>query len=168
MSKGRKEYPATAGLRWHRDQYYSFFLPIEWHRFALPDDRQGEIHGPDVNDPLTVFAVEVNDLGTIVTPEDLEILAEGFFESIEQLPNSKIEFREQKVSGKLLELEAKYEFQEQDQIRKRWVRVFYHTTRQVVMTAQGATPGKFDYWLPWFFQAMMTAKVHSVKPEAPI
>jgi hypothetical protein len=35
------------------------------------------------------------------------------------------------------------------------------------MMAQGATPEKYDYWLPWFFEAMMTAKVHSTRPKWP-
>jgi hypothetical protein len=102
-----------------------------------------------------------------VTADDLEILAEGFFQSIEQLPECEIESRDQKVAGAQPELEAKYTFCDQGQRRKRWIRMFYHQTRQIAMTAQGATPEKYDYWLPWFFEAMMTAKVHSEKPEFP-
>jgi hypothetical protein len=33
---------------------FSFLTPIDWHRFAWPDDSLGEIHGPDQDDPLTV------------------------------------------------------------------------------------------------------------------
>ncbi len=163
--KTQKQYPAIKGLTWHRDQYYSFYTPLDWHRFYWADDRQGEIHGPDPDDPLTVFAVDVKDLGTQVTADDLDVLAEGFFESIEQLPESHIEFRDQKTAGSQLKLETKYTFREQGETRKCWVRVFYHGTRQIAMTAQGATPEKYDYWLPWFFEAMMTAQVHSTKPQ---
>ena len=163
--KTPKQHPAVSGLTWHRDQYYSFFTPMDWHRFTWADGRQGEIYGPDLNDPLTVFAVDVKDLGTAITADDLDILAEGFFATIEQLPEVNIESREQKVTGRVLELEAKYTFREEGETRRRWVRVFYHETRQIAMTAQGATPEKYDYWLPWFFEAMMTARVHNRKPR---
>ncbi|MBN1284527.1 MAG: hypothetical protein JXB47_03935 [Anaerolineae bacterium] len=129
------------------------------------DDRTGVIYGPDPADPFTVFAVDLKDLGTLVTAADLDALAEGLFGSIERLPASEIETREQKATGKLLELEAKYTFCEQGETRKCWKRVFYHETRQIAMTAQGATPEKYDYWLPLFFEAMMTANVHNVKPQ---
>jgi hypothetical protein len=153
---------------WHRDQYYSFYIPLDWHRFAWSDDRQGVIFGPDPNDPLTVFAVAIQDLGTPLSADDLDTLAEGFFDTIEQLPESQIEARDRKVTGKLLQLEAKYTYQEQGQTRKCWVRVLYHETRQVTLTAQGATPDRYDYWLPLFFEAMMTANVHNQKPTVGI
>jgi hypothetical protein len=164
VSKTQKQYPAIKGLSWHRSPYYSFFTPMNWHPFAWSDDRQGEIYGPDPDDPLTVFAVDSRDLGTTVTANDLEALAEGFFGAIERLPAVVFESRNQKVTGKLLQLEAHYTYGDQGETRKCWVRVFYHLTRQITMTAQGATPEKYDYWLPIFFQSMMTANVHSMKP----
>lgn len=163
--KSDKKYPAIKGLRWHRDPYFSFYIPNDWHTFHWADEREGVIYGPDADDPYTIFAVDLKDLGTNITGDDLDILAEGFFESIESLPDCVIESRKQKVTGKLLELEAKYTYTEQGQTRKRWVRQFYHYTRQIAMTAQGATPEKYDYWLPLFFEAMMTATVHNSKPQ---
>lgn len=163
--KTPKQHPAVKGLTWHRNQYYSFYTPIDWHRFYWADDRQGEIYGPDSHDSLTVFAVDIKDLGMRVSADDLDALAEGFFEGITQLPESQIESRDQKVAGSHLELEAKYTFHENGVTRKCWVRVFYHGTRQIAMTAQGATREKYDYWLPWFFEAMMTAQVHSTMPQ---
>lgn len=161
----QKQYPSIRGLTWHRHQYYSFFTPIDWHRFEWADDSEGEIYGPDPEDPTTLFAVALYHLNTTVTAADLDILAEGFFEAIQQLPQAQIEAQDQRIAGKQLELEVKYTFVEQEETRKRWVRVFYHETRQITMTAQGTTPNRYDYWLPMFFQAMMTAKVHSEKPS---
>ena len=157
--------PSFKGLSWHRDQYYSFFIPLDWHKFEWNDNRNGVIYGPDSADPQTVFAVEVTDAGLKFTPDDLDALAEGFFTGIEDLPDVKIETRNQRVVAALLTLEAKYTYRDQEMIRKRWTRVLYHQTRQVAMTAQGATPEKYDYWLPMFFEAMMTAKVHNTRPE---
>lgn len=163
----RKKHPVIKGLKWHRHQYYSFFIPKEWHQFEWADDREGVIYGPDPEDPRTVFAVDVKDLGEKLQPDDLDILAEGFFGSIEQLPDCHIEERKQKVVGKgtLLTLEAKYTYTEDGRTQKRWVRVLYRDTRQVALTAQGSTPEKYDYWLPLFFEAMMTADVHNKQPE---
>lgn len=159
-----KQYPAIKGLKWHREQYYSFFIPDDWQRLEWSDDRTGVIYAPDSSDPQTVFAVDIKDLGTRVTAEALDLLAEAFFDSIQQLPQADIESRQQKASGTQLELAAKYTFEEGGQIRKRWVRLFYHGTRQIAMTAQGSTPEQYQYWLPWFFEAMMTAKIHHHDP----
>ncbi|MBN1965907.1 MAG: hypothetical protein JW910_14750 [Anaerolineae bacterium] len=165
MSKARKQYPTIQGLTWHRTDFYSFFVPMDWHRFTWSDGNEGMIFGPDPDDPYTVFAVDIKDLGTPFTREDMAALAEGFFESIEQLPGCAIESREQNAVGNRLELAAQYTFQEDKAVRKCWVKVFYHQTRQIAMMARGATPDKYQYWLPWFYQAMMTARVHSQKPE---
>lgn len=163
----QKKYPSITALLWHRDQYYSFFIPSNWHRLQWSDGREGVIYAPDSNDLLTLFAVDIKDLGMSVKPADLDDLAEGFAEGIAQLPDSHIEHRLQKVTGEMLEIEARYTFLEQGATRKCWTRMFYFRSHQIVMTAQGATPEKYDYWLPWFFEAMMTAKVHSAKPESP-
>lgn len=167
MSTTTKKHPGVRGLAWHRSQHYSFFLPIDWHRFALSENQSGAILGPDKNDPLTLFAVTATDLGTEITDDDLDIVAEGFFESVAQLPECSIEMQSQKARFNRIELEAKYTFHDQETIIKRWVRVFYLGTHQIVFAAQGATLEKYDYWVPWFFEAMMTAKVHTSAPEIP-
>jgi hypothetical protein len=160
-----KIYPAVHGLIWHRDRYYSFFIPNNWFKLDWSDDREGVIYAPDPRDPYTVFAVSLKDLGITVTADDLDILAEGFFESIEALAEADIEYSNQRATDRLLELEAKYTFCEQGEIRKRWVRVFFRGRHQIVMTAQGAAPEKYDYWLPYFFEAMMTAQIHNKKAK---
>lgn len=167
MNQLTKKRPAVKGLTWHRNQFYSFFLPNDWHHFSWPEGQAGVLYGPDAHDPHTVFAVSITDLGTVVSGEDLEIVAEGFFESVSQLPSCTVEERSQKISGSQIKLEAKYTFHDNDSTCKRWVRVYYHETRQLVFAAQGATVEKYEYWLPWFFEAMMTAKVHNRVPETP-
>ena len=44
--------------------------------------------------------------------------------------------------------------------------MFYDGTHQIMMTAQGASPDKYAYWLPLFFEAMMTAKIYCTKSKA--
>ena len=159
-----KRPPVFKGLRWHREQYFSFFIPVNWPRFDWQDDRQGVLFGPSADDAHTIFAVDLQDLGFSVSVDDLDDLFDGFLTSVQQLPGVDIELSEKRVTGDLLTLEAKYIFVDNETTRKRWVRVLYHGTRQIAFTAQGSTPEVYDYWLPMFFEAMMTAKVHSTKP----
>jgi hypothetical protein len=160
-----KRLPSFTGLTWHRHRYYSFFVPIDWQRAEWPDGRAGVIYAPAADDPFTLIAVDLRDLGTEVTVEDLDDLDSGFVAGIEGLPECQIESHERWVAGKLIGLEARYTFADQGVRRKRWVRQFYHETRQITMTAQGATGETFDYWQPMFFEAMMTTKIHNTMPE---
>jgi len=161
MTHGR---PIFKGLRWYREQYFSFLIPVDWHRFSWQDNRQGVLFGPSTEDTHTVFAVDVTDLGFSVLADDLDDLFEGFLTGIQQLPGVEIEHNKEQVVGALIILEAKYTFMEDEITRKRWVRVLYDETRQIAFTAQGATPDAYHYWLPMFFEAMMTARVHSTTP----
>lgn len=167
MSTNKKPTPAFKGLTWYREQYYSFFIPIDWNKFDWQDKRQGVLFTPKEEDHHTLFAVEVKDLGTVITSDDLPYLSTGFLDGIKQLPERKIESKKESVVGKLVQLEAKYTFAEDGETRKRWVRVLYRGTRQHTFTAQGKTIEDFDYWLPMFFEAMATIKVHETKPEEP-
>jgi hypothetical protein len=165
--KKTKDRPVFKGLRWYREQYFSFFIPIDWPRFSWQDGRQGVLFGPSAEDAHTIFAVDLTDLGFSVSADDLDDLFDGFLTGIQQLPGVEIELSEKRVVGALISLEAKYTFMEDEMTRKRWVRVLYHDTRQIAFTAQGATPEAYDYWLPMFFEAMMTARVHSTLPVEP-
>lgn len=166
MSKGKDDSkPIFTGLNWYREQYFSFYIPIDWQKVEWPDDRQGILFVPPPEDGHTVFAVELKDLETKVTVDDLPYLSMGFLNGIKQLPEGKIESKNEEVNGKIIQLEAKYTFLEDGQTRKRWVRVLYHETRQITFTAQGKDVESYHYWLPMFFEAMMTLNVHSRKPE---
>ena len=159
--------PAFKGLTWYREEFFSFFIPNDWQKVEWSDEREGILFVPSSDDGLTLFAVEVNDLGTLVTPDDLPYLSMAFLDGIKRLPEGKIESKKEDVTVNLIQLEAKYTFLEDGDKRKRWVRVLYHETRQITFTAQGKSVEAYHYWLPMFFEAMMTAKVHSTKPEMP-
>ncbi len=160
-----KSTPAFKGLTWHRHQYYSFFVPVDWQRLNWPDDREGVLFVPSEDDPLTVLAVELRDLGLEATPEDLDDLNDGFRSGIQALPEALIEAEKTWHIGDTMCLDAKYTFADGDVRRKRWVRQFYHQTRQIAFTAQGASIEIYDYWQPMFFEAMMTTKIHNTLPE---
>ena len=69
-----KRPPVFKGLRWHREQYFSFFIPVNWPRFDWLDDRQGVLFGPSADDAHTIFAVDLQDLGFSVSVDDLDDL----------------------------------------------------------------------------------------------
>jgi aspartate/tyrosine/aromatic aminotransferase len=59
----------------------------------------------------------------------------------------------------LVTLEAKFTFLEGENRRKRWVRNIYWGNGQLVFIAQGATVKEYDYWLPMFYNTMVTFQV---------
>lgn len=163
-SKNKPAKPSFKGLTWYREQYFSLFIPQDWKQIERPDGRAGVIFLPSENDAHTLYSIEVIDLETTITADDLPYLSIGFMDGIKSLPDRKIESKDEGVAGKLLKLQAKYTFTEDGETRKRWVRVFYQGTRQVTALAQGKTVESYDYWLPMFFEAMMTINVHDTKP----
>jgi hypothetical protein len=158
------ENPPIQGLLWHRDEHFSFFIPVGWQRSDWEDGRSGVLYYPVPDDPQTMFAVEVKDLGMVISPEDLDRLDAEFVDTIEQLSEGEIELQAKAIVGEQMQLEYKYTFREGCVMRQRWVRVFFLGTRETTMTAQGSTLALYDYWLPWFFEAMATAQVHYEKP----
>lgn len=163
-----KNKPSFKGLTWYRDQYYSLFVPQDWKQVSRPDDRHGIIFLPVANDVHTLYSIDVIDLETQITSDDLPYLSMGFLDGIKNLPERRIESKDEGVAGKLVKLQAKYTFFEDGETRKRWVRVFYLGTRQITAVAQGKTVEDYDYWLPMFFEAMMTINVHETMPVTPI
>ena len=160
--------PAFRGLNWHKTKHFSFFRPIDWYQFDWLDDRQGILFGPTPDDNATLFGIDIKDIGVSVTKDDLEDLLTGLLSGIKQLPDSQIESQEGWVAGVVTGVEAKYTFREKETVRKRWVRVLYQDGRQITVTAQGATVEDYDYWLPMFYESMMTFKVHANDSEVKV
>ena len=160
------ERPVFRGLKWHRHDNFSFFIPLDWHPVAWDDDREGVVYIPVADDLQTYFGAEIRDLGFDIRAADEAAIAEGFFGHIESLPGVDIESREQQVLfGPRIHLQARFCLDDGGQRRKRWLRGLYRHRFQVRLTAQGATVEKFHYWLPMFYEAMMTAGVHLQKPQ---
>jgi hypothetical protein len=153
--------PAFMGLTLHLDKNwgFAFWYPSEWFRFDLPDRREGVLYAPAADDYATSFSVEVKDIGTKVTEDDVADLEAGFLEGLRSLPECQIESQEHWVVGALVGLEAKYTFQEGEFTRRRWVRLLYEGRRQFHVVAQGATSEEYEYWLPMLFEMMMTLQV---------
>lgn len=167
MNNTENSTPIFKGLSWHHEQYFSFFIPNDWKKIERSDGKQGIIYVPTLDDADTFYAVHVDDLGMKVTEDDIPDLVTGLVDGINSLTESQIESQTSSSTGTLTELVVKYTFLEDGLRRKRWVRVLYHDTRQITFIAQGKTEQTYHYWLPMFNEAMMTLKVHSVKPSVP-
>jgi hypothetical protein len=163
-AKDKTAKPSFKGLTWYREQYFSLFIPLDWKQVERTDGRMGIIFLPSENDVHTLYSIDVVDLETEITSDDLPYLSMGFLDGIKNLPDRKIESKDEGVAGKLVKLQAKYTFTEDGETRKRWVRVLYDGTRQITVVAQGKTVETYDYWLPMFFEAMMTITVHDTMP----
>jgi hypothetical protein len=164
-TKGNR--PSFKGLQWYREDYFSLFVPTDWLPRAWTDGRQGVLFVPDAKDAETLLGIEVKDLGFETLPDDKDDLLTGFLEGIHSLPQSVLEEQKDWVVDKRICLEARYHYADNGQMRKRWTRVFYEKTRQISFMAQGSSPETFAYWLPMFYEAMMTARLHQQKPEIP-
>jgi hypothetical protein len=157
----REGTPAFTGLVLHRDNKWriSFWYPDGWSKLALAAGSQGSAYAPDAAEPATSFSYTVKNMRLKVSGEDLDALYEGFIEGLNMLPGIKIEWQDKWVVGALIGLEAKYTFTENEQTRKRWVRLLYETRRQFHIVAQGATVEEYAYWEPMLYECMATVKI---------
>ena len=76
-----------------------------------------------------------------------------------QFPALEIEWQDETITETLKLFEAKFTFLEGDVRRKRWLRVVYWGEGQLIMMAQGATPEDYEYWMPMFYNSLMTVEI---------
>ncbi len=157
----RPQGPVYTGMRLHPDTKAGFavWLPSDWHKRELKPKHLGMLFSPYPDDINTCILIEKHNLEISVKPEDVDILREGFQQGLNALPGVEIESTEESLSDTVQIFDARYTFLEGDQRRKRWARNIYWGTGQLVMIAQGRTPEDFDYWLPMFYNAIMTTQI---------
>jgi hypothetical protein len=126
----------------------------------MVDDRRGVIFSPYPDDITTCFMAEQQTLEVSVKAKDLAVLRNGFLQGLEAMPGVEIESHDESVgSAGVIILEARFTFLDGEERRKRWVRISYWGTGQLTFIAQGATEEIFEYWLPAFFNIMMTVEL---------
>jgi len=154
----REGNPIWLGMKlyYDLDLDFSFWHETRWNRYKFSDGRAGIIVSPEESDPLTTFSVQVRELDTEVSGDDLPTLTEGFVAGLQSLPDCKIESQEESVTGSLVMLDARLTFTEDGITRKRWVQLVYRGKRQYLLVGQGATVEDFEWWLPMFFMATNT------------
>jgi len=138
---------------------FAIWLPTGWTQFEMEKEHQGVIFSPYPDHFDTSLTAEFHRLKFSVSKDDLPILQEGFEVGIKALPGVEIESLNYIPTATLITLEAKFTFLEGDTRRKRWVRNIYWGNGQLVFIAQGATVKEYEYWLPMFYNTMVTFQV---------
>lgn len=162
MTDTKSDRPFYTGLVQHRDEQagFSLWLPSTWYKFDLQEGHVGVLYSPYADDINTCFLAEKHELPVKVKEDDMDTLREGFMEAIKALPGVEILSTDEHISPKMISFfEARYTFLEGDVRRKRWVKNIYWGRAQLVLLAQGRTLEDFDYWLPMFYNTMMTANM---------
>lgn len=157
----RAETPVYRGMRKHVDAEggYAIWLASDWVRYALDGDEEGMLFAPEGAEPTTFFSAQKHTLPYAVRQRDVPTLRRGFRDGLEALPGVEVEWEDETITSTIIALEARFTFLEGDQRRKRWVRLVYWGEGQLILTAQGASPEQFDYWLPMFFNTMTTVEL---------
>ncbi len=156
-----KPRPRYRGIYKHVDQEggYSIWIPSDWRRLEMVDGHHGAIYTPYADRYDTCITTEKVILEHTVTRDDVDVLREGFTAGIESLHGVEIESQDETISKTLIAFEARFTFLEGEARRKRWTRVIYWGEGQLIVIAQGATPEEFDYWLPMFYNSLMTVEI---------
>lgn len=161
MTEEKKQGPVYTSIRKYPDAEggYAVWLPGDWRQIDMVEGRRGWIFTPYPDRFDTCFICEKIVLDYKVTPEDIDILKEGFEAGILTLPDAKIEDVRYETGRMVVIMEAKFTFTEDGVSRKRWVKNLYWGEGNLVLIAQGATVEEYEYWLPMFFNTMNSYEV---------
>lgn len=153
--------PVYRGVKGYHDKKAGFkvWVPSEWVSTKLKRGHRGMLFSPYADDYNTSLLVEKRNLRYKATENDIPMMLESFHESIKALPGVEIEKTEEDFSASINIFDARFTFEEEGARRKRWVRNIYWGDGQLVMIAQGRTPEDFEYWLPMFYNIMVTAEL---------
>lgn len=155
MDVTEQERPRFYGVHTYDDPQgrFRFRYPSGWRELALDDGREGVMYAPPDQPadgtPATYFAVWISQVDTKVTAEDLDDVAAGLDSGLGELAGSDVTAATSEALDNLLKLERTYTFAEPaGAVRQRRMWVLYADTWQYVVTFQGASPDRYDYWLP--------------------
>jgi len=141
------------------DGGYAIWIPIDWRKIEMVNGHHGWIYTPYPDRYDTCISTEKVELDFSITDDDIPTLREGFNAGLAKLPGLEIESQDEAITETLKLFEARFTFLEGDVRRKRWLRVVYWGDGQLIMMAQGATPEEFEYWLPMFYNSLMTVEI---------
>ncbi len=153
--------PVYTGMTAYRDNKggYEIWLPSDWTQTKLKPKHNGMLFSPKNDDFDTSLLIEKHTLKYKVTAEDIPMLIESFHEGMLALPGIEVESTEESLSGTINVFDARFTFLEGEYRRKRWVRNIYWGEGQLVLIAQGRTPEDFEYWLPMFYNSIITTSI---------
>ena len=159
MTEKKKPGPVYTGMKQHNDRAgFAIWIPSDWYQFNLKGEHKGVLYSPYPDDFNTGILAEKRKLKVLVNQSDLPTLREGFMTGIKALDGVEIEAgsEDEYLTNTLSFFEVRFTFLEGEIRRKRWIRNIYWGRNNYILIAQGRTPEDFDYWLPMFYNIMMT------------
>lgn len=156
-----KPRPRYRGIRKQADPKggYAIWIPNNWRKIKMVNGHNGWIYTPYPDRYDTCISTEKVVLDYSITDDDIPVLREGFNAGLAKLPGLEIESQDEAMTSTLKLFEARFTFLEGDARRKRWLRVAYWGEGELITMAQGATPEEFEYWLPMFYNSLMTVEI---------
>jgi hypothetical protein len=153
--------PAYTGMLCHRDNQggYAVWLPKDWNQFPLKRNLHGFLFSPYKDDLNTSILIEKRKLKYKTTEKDMPFLREAFQQGILALPGAEIESQDEDFSKTINVFDARFTYLDGEIRRKRWVRNIYWGEGQLILVAQGKDVETFEYWLPMFYNTMVTAEL---------
>lgn len=124
---------------------FNFRFPTTWERFDI-EGREGAMYVPDPNDLDTSLSAWVTELEHHVVAEDLPALQAGVAEGLAQLADCQVEAANDDVLSNLIKFERVITFREGDAVRKRKFWMLYVDKWLMVLTWQGSSPERYDYF----------------------
>ncbi|HET7770917.1 MAG TPA: hypothetical protein VFN74_19240 [Chloroflexota bacterium] len=160
---GTRGRPVFAGLTVYRDLKHRFSLlyPEGWAHAPAPKAAGGGVvFSLAADEPHSFLLVQARRLPSKAQPDDLDALRGGLLEGVQQLPEAHVLEENARVTGPLLDAEARHTFRDAGSgtVRQRWVRLLCQDRTQISLVAQGATQERFAYWLPMFTTVMRTVQ----------
>jgi hypothetical protein len=153
--------PAFTGVKCHPDEKggYAVWIPSDWYQLKLKRNIHGFLFSPYPDDLNTSILIEKIKLKYKTTEKDMLFLRDSFKEGVLAIPEAEIEFWDESFSKTVNVFDARFTFLDGEARRKRWVRNVYWGEGQLIMVAQGKDVETFDYWLPMFYNIMVTTEV---------
>jgi hypothetical protein len=140
---------------------FKFRYPTNWHSEELEGEREGMMWMPDEDDPDTHISCWIVKLEQPIKEEDLEDLRSGIEQGLSQLPNCEVESRDDNAYGNRLKFERVFTSGDSPDGVRRKRRSWYVDADEwaIVLAWQGATPERYEYWLPMGNYAFATFDV---------
>lgn len=145
---------------------YEIRRPEVWYERPLDmESGTGLVFTPDPIETDVALSVEIQDLGTEVTPDDLPDLVAAFLAGLDAVPGSYVEQHQAFANEFAIGIDAVQTYDgETGERSKRWIKLLYKGSVQARVIAQAPTVEEYDRLRPLFAPCMSTFMLHDRRP----
>jgi hypothetical protein len=157
----KRDGPRYTGVYLHGDSDLGFavWLPAGWVEAEKEPGIPGVMYLPNPLDPETFLKVEKSQLSTSLQGTDLQAQHQAFIAELTSLPGFELESDETWAGDYVINLDARFTFDHEGLRHKNWIRRFSYGCTQYTLTAQGIDAAEFEYWLPMFYNMIVTIQL---------